>query len=86
MARIVIGHEEVVIKDRDETLSIINDVLVAACFTAGSILFYFESLHKAATTMFLLGSVGFFLRPTIGLARRVQLRRLGQDPPEKQGR
>lgn len=73
-----LGHERVVIDNRYETLSIINDVLIALFFVVGSILFYFESLHVAATTLFLLGSIEFLMRPVIRLARRVHLQRLGR--------
>ncbi|MDD9205644.1 YrhK family protein [Georgenia sp. 10Sc9-8] len=72
-----LGHEKVVIDNKYETLSIINDVLIAVFFVAGSIMFYFESLQTEATTMFLLGSIDFLLRPVIRLARRVHLKRLG---------
>ena len=73
---LAIGHEELVIRQRYETLSIANDVLIALWFLVGSILFFWESTTTAATWCFLLGSVEFLARPAIRLARRVHLRRV----------
>ena len=74
--KLEIGHEELVIRQRYETLSIANDVLIALWFLVGSILFFWESTTTAATWCFLLGSVEFLARPAIRLARRVHLRRV----------
>ncbi len=75
-----VGHDELVIRDRYEALSIANDVLIALWFVAGSVLFFWESTSLAATWMFLAGSIEFLARPLIRLARRVHLRRVsGQD-------
>lgn len=71
-----VGHDEVVIRRRYETLSILNDVLIALWFVAGSILFFWQSTTLAATWMFLLGSLEFLGRPAIRLARRIHLRSL----------
>lgn len=75
-----IGHDELVIRRRYETLSIANDVLIALWFVAGSILFFWDSTTQAATWMFLVGSIQFLVRPLIRLARRVHLRRIHGDP------
>lgn len=72
-----IGHEELVIRQRYEALSIANDVLIALWFLVGSVLFFWESTATAATWCFVLGSVEFLARPTIRLARLVHLRRIG---------
>lgn len=71
-----LGDDELVIRHRYEAMSIANDLLIALWFVAGSVLFFWESTTRAATWMFLLGSIEFLLRPMIRLARRVHLRRL----------
>ncbi|HET8603796.1 MAG TPA: YrhK family protein [Marmoricola sp.] len=80
-----IGHEELVIRQRYETLSIANDVLIALWFLVGSILFFWEATTTAATWCFLLGSIEFLARPAIRLVRRVHLQRIGSSAPESAG-
>lgn len=75
--RVSVGDEQVVIDNRYETASIVNDVLIALFFTVGSVLFFFESTQIAGTWLFLLGSLEFLARPVIRLSRRTHLRRLG---------
>lgn len=72
----ILGHEELVIRQRYEALSIINDILIAVWFTVGSILFFFESTTTVGTWLFLLGSIELLIRPAIRLSRQVHLRRL----------
>jgi hypothetical protein len=72
-----IGHDELVIRQRYEALSIANDVLIALWFLVGSILFFWESTMTVATWCFVLGSVEFLARPAIRLARRIHIRRIG---------
>ncbi|GAA4417082.1 hypothetical protein GCM10023169_12810 [Georgenia halophila] len=74
----VAPDEEIMISNRYETMSIVNDIFIGVFFVAGSIMFYFSSLQTWATTMFLLGSIDFVLRPVIRLARRTHLERLGR--------
>lgn len=71
-----VGNDELVIRRRYETLSIANDVLIALWFVAGSVLFFWESTSRAATWMFLFGSIEFLARPLLRLARRVHLQRV----------
>jgi hypothetical protein len=80
-----IGHEELIIRQRYEALSIGNDVLIALWFLAGSILFFWESTTTAATWCFLLGSVEFLVRPAIRFARLFHIRRLGGSGLESAG-
>lgn len=72
-----IGHDELVIRQRYEALSIANDVVIALWFLVGSILFFWESTTMAATWCFLLGSIEFLIRPVIRFARQVHIRRIG---------
>ncbi len=74
---ISLGHDELVIRRRYEVLSILNDVMIALWFVAGSILFFFESTTTIGTWFFLIGSVQLLLRPMIRLVRRVHLQRVG---------
>jgi len=75
--KLEIGHEELVIRQRYEALSIGNDVLIALWFLVGSILFFWDATATAATWCFLFGSVEFLVRPAIRLARLVHIRRIG---------
>ncbi|WP_016693506.1 YrhK family protein [Rhodococcus rhodochrous] len=75
--QLAIGREQVVIDNRYETASIVNDVLIAVFFTVGSVLFFFDSTQIAGTWLFLFGSLDFLARPVIRLSRRTHLRRLG---------
>lgn len=81
--RIDIGNEEVVISNRYESLSIVNDILIGIFFFVGSVLFYFKSLEFWAVTLFVLGSVDFLLRPIIRIARRFHLKRIGKHPNDE---
>ncbi|MEG3613944.1 YrhK family protein [Isoptericola haloaureus] len=77
-----IGHEELVVRQRYETLSIVNDILIGVWFVVGSALFFSESTATAGTWLFLLGSVQMLLRPAIRLRRRLHLQRLGSPHAE----
>ena len=72
-----VGRDEIVIRNRYETLSIVNDVLIGVLFVVGSVLFLWESTSIVATWFFIAGSVQFLVRPGIRLARRVHLKRFG---------
>jgi hypothetical protein len=74
-----LGHDELVIRRRYESLSIANDVLIALWFVVGSAWSLWGS-GQVADWLFLLGSVEFLARPAIRLARRVHLRRAGHAP------
>lgn len=81
---LTIGHEELVIRRRYETLSIANDFLIAVWFVIGSALFFSESTTVAGTWLFVIGSVELMIRPLIRLTRQVHLRRIhiGDKPTE----
>ncbi|MDO5743479.1 MAG: YrhK family protein [Micrococcaceae bacterium] len=70
-----LGHEELVIRQRYETISIVNDLLIGAWFLVGSFLFFSPSTTYAATWLFVIGSVEMLIRPAIRFTRRVHLRR-----------
>ena len=70
-----IGSDELRIRGLYETVSIVNDVMVALWFVVGSILFFSEATTTAGTWLFLVGSVQLLIRPLIRLTRRVHLGR-----------
>jgi hypothetical protein len=70
-----IGHEEIVIRQRYEVVSIVNDILIAVWFTLGSVLFFNESTVTLGTWFFLAGSIQLLVRPVIRLSRHVHLQR-----------
>lgn len=69
------SSHELVLRNRYEVLSTLNDLLVAVWFLVGSILFFSESTVYAGTWLFVVGSAQLMLRPTIRLTRRVHLGR-----------
>ncbi len=71
------GHEELVIRRKFETLSIANDFLIALWFLAGSIMFFWEQTMTIATWCFVLGSLELMARPAIRLMHRFRLQRVG---------
>jgi hypothetical protein len=81
-----IGDEELVIRHKYEVASIVNDIMVAAWFVVGSILFFSESTTTAGTWLFLVGSIQLMIRPLIRLGRRVHLTRIGSRAPGDTGR
>lgn len=81
-----IGHEELVVRQRYEAASIINDILIAIWFTVGSIMYFFPEWSTAGTWCFLLGSVELLVRPVIRLSRRTHLQRLNRSRPHETAR
>lgn len=73
---VTIGREELVIRQRWEVISIVNDILIAVWFIIGSILFFGESTTTAGTWLFLAGSVELLIRPVIRLSRRLHIQRV----------
>lgn len=71
-----IGNEELIIRRRYEVLSILNDFLIAIWFLAGSILFLYPELEKAAIWLFIIGSLQFLMRPLIRLVSHIHIRRI----------
>lgn len=71
-----IGPQELVIRCRYEAGSIVNDVLIGLWFLIGSVFFFFDSLTRAGTVLFVIGSVEMLIRPVVRLARHLHLQRL----------
>jgi hypothetical protein len=75
------GDHELVIRQRYEVVSIINDILIGIWFTIGSFFFFSDALTYAGTWFFVIGSVELLIRPIIRLGRRIHLRRFHPDAP-----
>jgi len=72
-----IGHDELVIHQRYEVLSIINDFMLGLWFTVGSVCFFFEgNIKTLGVWLFVIGSVQLLMRPLIRLHRFVRFKRL----------
>ncbi|WP_434995212.1 YrhK family protein [Arthrobacter sp. Ld5] len=68
-----LGGRELILHNRYETLSILNDVLIAVWFIVGSLLFFNESTATAGTWLFLAGSIELLIRPVIRLSRSIHI-------------
>lgn len=77
-------RREVLIHRRYEAAGIATDLMIALFFVTGSILYLLDDTATAARWVYLLGSLGFFGRPAIRLARRVQLERLDDEHGDRQ--
>ncbi|WP_446666810.1 YrhK family protein [Flexivirga sp. B27] len=71
-----IGRDELQIRQRYETLSILNDIVTGLLFLVGSVLFFGDSTAYTGTWLFVLGSVLMLIRPCIRLTRRLHLQRI----------
>ena len=71
-----IGHEEVLIRQRYEVVSITNDILIAVWFLVGSVMFFYTDWEQTGTWCFVFGSVELLIRPLIRLSRHVHLLRM----------
>ena len=76
-----LGPEELVIRQRYETASIVNDLLIGMWFLVGSFLFFSSATVKAGTWLFVIGSIEMLIRPAIRMTRRVHLQRFHPDVP-----
>ncbi|WP_129668280.1 YrhK family protein [Phytoactinopolyspora endophytica] len=80
-----VGREELIIRQRYEAASIVNDILIALWFIVGSVMFFSDDWTTAGTWCFLAGSVELLIRPLIRLGRQVHLRRIGGHQPREAG-
>ncbi|WP_433802169.1 YrhK family protein [Actinomycetospora sp. CA-084318] len=80
---LTLGDQEIVLRQRYELLSIVNEIGIALFFTVGSVAFYWHELFNLGVTLFVIGSVQLGIRPAIRFARRVQLRKLTRGMPHE---
>ncbi len=72
-----LGHEELVVHQRYEVLSIVNDLMLGVWFSIGSVCFFYEGgLKTLGVWLFVIGSVQLTIRPLIRLHRYVRLKRI----------
>lgn len=71
-----IGRHELIIRKRYETLSILNDFLIAFWFLLGSVMFLDQSLELEGTWLFILGSFQLLIRPSIRLIAHLHLQKI----------
>ncbi|MDJ1132676.1 YrhK family protein [Streptomyces iconiensis] len=71
-----IGRDELVVQQRYEAASVLNDILIAVWFLIGSIMFFSPEWTRAGTWCFVLGSVELMIRPAIRLGRQLHIKRL----------
>ena len=77
-----IGPDELVIRQRYQVLSIINDVLIGIWFLIGSFMFFSDEWGFTGTCLFVLGSVEMLIRPVIRLIRHLHLQKIrGPETP-----
>ncbi|APZ42317.1 YrhK family protein [Acidihalobacter ferrooxydans] len=74
--RLTLGKDQLVISRRYETISILNDFLVALWFLIGSVMFLLPAWVTTGTLLFVLGSAQLLIRPCIRLAHHIHLRRI----------
>ena len=67
------GHEELRIRRRYQTASILNDFLIGLWFLLGSIAFFWPAWVDFGTWLFVVGSAQLLIRPVIRLAHRIHL-------------
>ena len=56
----------------------IADFGAAFCFIIGSVFFVYDSLVRAGTWFFLIGSILFAAKPTLRLMREIKLLKMGR--------
>jgi hypothetical protein len=83
---ITLGDREIVLRQRYELLSIINDILIFVFFTVGSVAFYWHELFNLGVTLFVVGSAMLGVRPIIRFSRRIQLRSVTKGMPHEVAR
>ncbi|MDX1610454.1 MAG: YrhK family protein [Halofilum sp. (in: g-proteobacteria)] len=74
-----VGPEQLVIRRRYETLSILNDFLIGTWFLVGSVAFFWPAWEDAGVWLFVLGSAQLLARPVIRLANHLHLQRACDD-------
>ncbi|NYS60421.1 YrhK family protein [Vreelandella salicampi] len=72
-----LGHRELVVHQRYEVLSILNDFMLGIWFTIGSVCFFYDGeIQTAGVWLFVIGSIQLLIRPAIRLHRYIYFQRL----------
>jgi len=67
------GRDELVIRNRYQTISIANDFLIGIWFLLGSIAFFWPAWETLGVWLFVVGSAQLSVRPSIRLVHRIHL-------------
>lgn len=70
------GRDELIISHRYETAILFNDFLIALWFILGSVFFLMPRFVEAGAWVFLIASIQFLIRPTIGLIKNIHLKKI----------
>lgn len=76
-----LGKDELIVSQRYEAASVINDIFIGAWFLAGSIMFFAPDWARTGTWCFVLGSVELMIRPVIRFSRQLHLQGLRGGTP-----
>ncbi|KPV40711.1 hypothetical protein AN478_06025 [Thiohalorhabdus denitrificans] len=69
-----LGREELLIRNRYQAASMINDFLIGLWFLLGSIAFLWQAWQEVGVWLFILGSAQLLVRPLIRLSHRLHLK------------
>ncbi|AQQ53381.1 YrhK family protein [Planococcus lenghuensis] len=70
------GQHELVIKQRYQVLSYLNDILLGVLYLIGSILFLSDVSQTIAISFFIGGSILMIARAVINIAKGIHLKRI----------
>ncbi len=68
------GRDELILRNRYQTASIVNDFLIGIWFLLGSVAFFWPGWEPVGVWLFVVGSAQLIVRPSIRLAHRIHLR------------
>ncbi|MEV8338303.1 YrhK family protein [Leucobacter sp. NPDC077196] len=80
---VALGSNELVIRNRYQVLSFVNDIGIGVLFVVGSLLFLREATSLIGTWFFVFGSVQLLIKPGIRLSRHVHLKRFDTERQRK---
>lgn len=73
----ILGHRELIVHQRYEVLSMINDFMLGIWFTVGSVCFFYQgAVQTVGVWLFVIGSIQLLIRPAIRLHRYVYFKQL----------
>ena len=79
------GNHEIIIEQRYQVLSNLNNLLLGILFLVGSILFLSKDLQTLAISFFIAGSLLMVVRAVLDIAKNTHLRRIRvQNKSDKQ--
>ncbi|MGO1298713.1 MAG: YrhK family protein [Vibrio sp.] len=79
-----LGREHIIIQQRYEALSALNDLLIAIWFLIGSFFFLNSELVDSGTWLFIVGSAQLIIKPLLKLSGLVHVARVRKKAPKWQ--